>query len=298
MNARFVRLFAIVASFVAVFVLATEAGAVDARVAFIRKDGTGTYNLFVQTIGQPAIEIAQDVSSASWTPEGTLLFVNHASGVIHEADDKGKNVRSLDYEGTPVASENVLAFAGLIGNSPTVFAVLRSGGKPIRLGHGSGRIAISPDEQTVVFDGTILAEKEEDDFHGFVSVNLASVLAGEKLDPKPLFEKGEQPVFLRDGRLVYVNDHPRVPEIRIRNLETKEDRLLVSGARVYYVTKGGQKEYVVYLSDDIHAISPEGGSAFKLPFEKFGDVYGDVEGTRAIEPRGKIPTLWGKLKRR
>ncbi|OGG40643.1 hypothetical protein A3A21_03040 [Candidatus Jorgensenbacteria bacterium RIFCSPLOWO2_01_FULL_45_25b] len=219
---------------------------------------------------------------ASWTPEGEIVFVR--DGEIHIANKDGR-IRSLGIVGSfPTVSRNYMTFNLQRGNRTFTSVVPRVGGELTLLAFGAGYPAISPDERFVVF-------------HDGATGLVVSPIEGGGVQ---FLVRGEAPMFLPDGRLVFVDDFAQVPEVRIFDLETLVSTLLVSNGYPLSVTENSLVVYAAISRKEVRAVRSDGTMDRRLegaPRNGTFRIFGAVEDSRAVEPRGKVATTWANLKR-
>lgn len=229
-------------------------------------------------------DIKSENGSATWSPDGTeIVFHSKRNGFeeIFMMDSDGQNARSLGFRGTyPTISRNYVAFSAPLGNRVKFRVVRRDGSTPpVDVGLVADFGSISPNEERVAFwDGS----------SDIVLVNIDG--SGSRR-----LTVGVLPSFVDDNTIVYQLD-VHGGEIWVYDLKSSQRRFLIEGV-VPSVTSG----WIVFSGDDgWTAIRPDGtGETVLAPYTRQGNfrVTGAIADSRPVEPRGKLPAMWGGLKR-
>lgn len=277
--------------------VASTVGAWEAIYTRPVKDGSGNSVRAIYLRTQDGTEVRLtdgrfDDGDPEWSPDETeIVFSSDRNGnrdvlelfVLNPRVGEA-SVRFLGIKGTyPAISKDYLAYNASVGNRTKLFVVPRRGGVPVDLGIASWAASFSPDQALVSFssgmddEGVVVAKVD-----GTLRRNIAV---------------GTRSVFANDHQVAYELEKGTRPEIRVYDLDTGEDRFLAMGLRPS-VSDG----FVVFAGEGgWFAIRPDGtGKVLLLPYEpNRGDVrfFGKISDSRPVVPRGKVPSVWGQLKK-
>ncbi len=228
----------------------------------------------------------------TWAPDGRILFwadIPGREGTIHIMNEDGSNLVTLPYKGyNPVMSENYLVFDFLAGMTSHIGVVDLRTSVFTDLGIGEDP-TISPDETRIALDGgggTIMVSDIQQDTRR----EVARISAGDT------------PWFYDNDRIVFThwNEEDGIQRVAVVDLQTGEITPLAPGG-VPSVTG----EWVVFgvKFNEVWAMKLDGSERHTLPgIEAGAHVIGDLslpaEEPRAVQPKGKLSTTWGTLKKR